>query len=124
DLLARAAAELVRGNRELLRQVTVPKDFDAVDLALNQASTTQRYLVHLGTGVEALEIGTVGRHRADRARDVESALRQAPLNRRLTAFEGELADVAALASLLALHASARGLADSGTTPAPDATLAV
>jgi hypothetical protein len=114
----------VRRNREFLRQVAVTQDLDVIDLALDQTGTAQRFFVHLGTSIETLEIGHVDSNDHGREGHVEATLGQATLNRRLSTFEVELADVAALASLLAFHAATGGLTNSGPTPAPEPSFGV
>src|SRR5262249_34372618 len=59
DLLLSALREGVRGNRELLRQVAVAEDLDAIGVALDEAVLAECTLVDVGTGVEAVELAHV-----------------------------------------------------------------
>ena len=53
DLLERALGERVRVNGELLGELAVAEDLDAVVAALDQARVAERALVDVGAGGEA-----------------------------------------------------------------------
>ena len=118
----RRLRERVRRDGELLGELAVAEDLDAVDAALDELALAKRLLVDLGAGVEALELADVDVGDDVGERVAEAALRQAALHRRLTALEVQLVDVALRASLLALLPAAGGLAEAGADAAADARL--
>src|SRR5450755_4402966 len=124
DLLERGLAEAVSVNRQLLGELAVTQKFDLHATTLNQASVTEHGLGHLGAGLELLQVAKVHADNGDRKRAVEAALRQTTLHRSLTTLEVELADVAALASLLAFLTATAGLAEAGAYAATKTLLEV
>src|SRR5258708_28094482 len=123
DLLPGRCGEFRRVHGELLGQLAVAEDLDAVVAALDYSGLTQRRLVDRGAAFEALQIGQV-HDRVVCLEDVrETALRQAPMQRHLATFEAEHAGVAR-ARLLALLAAAGGLAVARAGTAPHTLLRV
>ena len=112
----------MRGHGQLLGQLAVAEDLEALDATADEPRRAERRLVHVGAGVEELEVADVHVRGRDRERVAETALRQAALHRRLTALEVQLVDVALRARLLALLAAAGGLAETGADAAPHAEL--
>src|SRR6185369_3920372 len=94
DLFRRALREPVRRDGDGLGEIAVAEDLEDVEAAAYQAVLAERRRVHLGAGVEAIEVADV--HVSDdRAEGVlEAALGQATLEGRLAALEVQLVDVA------------------------------
>src|SRR5947207_14776848 len=87
DLLARRRRELLCVHAELLGQFAVAEDLDPGEGALDESLAAKRVLVDRRAVVEALQIGDV-HHGVLFLEDVrESALRQAAMQRHLSAFE-------------------------------------
>jgi hypothetical protein len=124
DLLEGGLAEAVRVDSELLGELAVTENFDQLARALNQARLAEERLVDVGASGELLQVAEVDRDHVNRERAAETALGQAALDRSLTTLEVELADVAALASLLALLTATAGLANAGADAAAEALLEV
>src|SRR5438045_31916 len=123
DLLFRRFGELRRADVELLRQLAVAEDLDAVVLPLHQAGLAQSVLVDRGAVVEALQVAEVY-HGVLFLEDVrEAALRQTAMQRHLAAFEAEAAGEAG-ARLLPLLAAAGRFSVAGAGTASDALLGV
>src|SRR5258708_26753313 len=123
DLLPGRGGELRRVHGELLGQLAVAEDLDAVVAALDHPGLTQRRLVDRGAAFESLQVGQV-HDRVVGLEDVrETALRQAPMKRHLATFEAEHAGVAR-ARLLTLLAAAGSLAVARAGTAPHALLRV
>ena len=112
----------MRRDGQLLRQIAVAEDLDAVELAADELGAAERRLVDRLARLEDLEVADVDRLRDVRIVRPEAALREATLHRRLAALEVQLVDVALRASLLALLAMAGGLAEAGADAASDAAL--
>src|SRR6266849_5838694 len=112
DLLARRRRELRRLHVELLGQLAVAEDLDAVDGALDDARLAQNAFVDGGAVIEALQIADVHDGVLFLEDVGESALRQTAVQRHLAALEAEHARVAG-ARLLPLLAAAGGLAVAG-----------
>src|SRR5450432_772194 len=98
DLLERGLAEAVCVNRELLGELAVAKNLDQHAAPLYQTRFAKRRFVNVCASSKALQIADVDSGDRDRERHAEPALRQATLDRGLTALEVQLADIAALAS--------------------------
>src|SRR5436309_3777246 len=123
DLLPGRRGELRRVHGELLGELAVAEDFDAVVLALDQAGLAQRRLVDGRAVVETLEVRDV-HHGVLLLEDVgEAALREAAVQRHLAAFESAHAREAG-ARLLPLFAGAGGLAVARSRTAAHALLGV
>ena len=112
----------MRGDGELLGELAIAEDLQALDTATDELGSAERRLVHVGAGVEHLEVADVHVRRGDRERVAEAALREAALHRGLTALEVQLVDVALRASLLTLLTTAGSLAETGADAAPHAEL--
>jgi hypothetical protein len=112
----------VSRHRELLGELAVAQDLEALDATTDELGSAERRLVHVGAGIEHLEIADVHVRRGDRERVAEATLRKAALHGRLTALEVQLVDVALRASLLTLLTAAGRLAETGADAAPHAEL--
>src|ERR1041385_2859307 len=123
DLFRRLAAELVRAHRQLLRHVAARQHLDLA-AAPHQAALAQQFRRHDGVRVEPLRDGVeVDDGVLDAERVVEAALRDAAMQRHLSAFEAAL-EVVAGTRLRALVAAACLRALPGAVPAADALLRV
>src|SRR5579884_3284160 len=124
QLLFGALAELVRTDGELLGNLAIPQDFEAVMQIADDALRHQRLRRDLGVGIEALFQRAQVDQRVDRLMDGMEAMRvslahaalfrQAAVQRGLPAFEVRV-DLAA--SLIALVAASTGLAMPGADAA-------
>src|SRR5882672_7081091 len=123
NLLRRLAAELVRPHGQLLRDVAARQHLD-LPAAAHDAALAQQFRRDDGVGVEPLGERVEVDHDVLRAeRVVEAALRHAPMQRHLPAFEAAL-ELVAGARLCALVPAARLRALAGAVPAADALLRV
>src|ERR1700743_31900 len=59
DLLLRRLREGVRSDGDLLGELAVAEDLDAVDVALDQAAIAERALIDVRAGVELVELAEV-----------------------------------------------------------------
>src|SRR4029079_5852217 len=123
DLLAGGRGELRGDDGELLGELAVAEDLDAVVAALHQTRFAKCRLVDRGAVVEAVDIRDV-HGGVLLLEDVgEAALRKTAVQRHLAALEAEHAGVAG-ARLLPLLSAAGGLAVSRARAAADALLGV
>src|SRR5690349_11197139 len=90
DLVLRALGEGVRGDGDLLREVPVAEDLDAVGMALDEAATAEGALVDVRIGVEQLELADVDLGNDRLVVLLEAALRETTREGRLAAFERRL----------------------------------
>src|SRR5258708_19166852 len=123
DVLASGLGELRRVNGQLSGERAMAEDLDAIDLPFHQTNLAKARLVDRGAVVETLQVGEV-HDRVFLLEDVgEATLRQAPMQRHLTAFETEHARVTG-ARLLPLLAAAGRLAVTRPRTSADALLGV
>ena len=110
------------GDGQLLGQLAVAEDLEPLDATTDELRRAKRRLVHVGAGVEEVEIADVDVGRRDGKRVAEAALGQAALHRGLPALEVQLVDVALRARLLTLLATTGGLSETGADATPHAEL--
>jgi len=120
DLVDCRLAEPVSAHDKLLAQIAFSEDFDANIAALNQACLAQHFLSDFGTSIKTLQLTDIDDDGIYRERDSKAALRQTALNGSLTALEVQLAEIAGMPSLLALHTFTRRLAFAATGTATHA----
>src|SRR5215471_13807460 len=121
DFFRGLAAELVRANRQLLRDVAAREHLDAAR-ARDEPVRAQQLRCHFSPGVELLRDRVEVHHLVlDAERVVEPALRHAAVQRHLAALEPALV-LEARTRFRALVSTAGGLAVAGSLAAADALL--
>src|SRR5260370_2030915 len=102
------SAERLRVNRELVRQLAVPKNLDGVCSAAHKAVRAEQLRGHRLAGRKNIQFCQVHNRIRHAKRIVKPALGHAPVQRHLAAFKPPAARITA-ARLLTLVAGAAGL---------------
>ena len=107
-----ALAEFVSLDRHAFCQFAASQNLDSVLNLLQDAFFYQQFGRNLGTGIKAVQISDIQRS-VDGSEDIcESALRQTPVKRHLTALEAE-SDSAPASRFLTVHTATAGFSLAG-----------